>query len=35
MTVAQIKAIAVERGYTISSTLKADIINEFLTQQEA
>ena len=34
MTIAQIKALAQERGYTITSTLKADIIAEFLAQQE-
>lgn len=33
MTVSQIKAIAEERGYSITATLKADIIQEFLTQQ--
>ena len=33
MTIAEIKAIAEERGYTITETLKADIITEFLTQQ--
>ena len=33
MTIAQIEAIADERGYTITSTLKADIIEEFLEQQ--
>ena len=34
MTVAQIKALAEERGYTITATKKADIIQEFLDQQE-
>ena len=33
MTIAEIKALAAELGYSISKTLKADIINEFLTQQ--
>ena len=33
MTVAEIKAIAAERGYTITKTIKADIIAEFLQQQ--
>lgn len=33
MTIQQITDIADERGYTITQTLKADIINEFLTQQ--
>ena len=33
LTIDQIKAIARERGYTITKTLKADIIEEFLTQQ--
>jgi len=33
MTVAQIKALAAERGYSIKKTLKADIIAEFLEQQ--
>lgn len=33
MTIDQIKALAAERGYTITKTLKADIIAEFLTQQ--
>ena len=35
MTVQQIQAIATERGYTITQTLKADIITEFLAQQNA
>lgn len=34
MTIAQIKEIASEAGYTITKTLKADIIQEFLEQQE-
>ena len=33
MTVNEIKAIAEERGYSITATLKADIIQQFLTQQ--
>lgn len=33
MTVAQIKALAQECGYTITKSLKADIIDEFLSQQ--
>lgn len=33
MTIDQIKALAAEHGYTITKTLKADIIAEFLTQQ--
>lgn len=33
MTISEIKALAAELGYSISKTLKADIINEFLTQQ--
>ena len=35
MTVKEIKEIADERGYTISKVLKADIIEEFLSQQNA
>ena len=34
MTIAQIKALASELGYSITSTLKAEIIAEFLAQQE-
>lgn len=34
MTIAQIKALAEELGYTITKSLKADIIAEFLEQQE-
>lgn len=34
MTVAQIKALAVELDYSISKTKKADIVEEFLEQQE-
>lgn len=33
MTIAQIKALAEELGYTITATRKADIIAEFLSQQ--
>lgn len=33
MTVEHIKELAAERGYTIKATIKADIIAEFLTQQ--
>ena len=33
MTVAEIKALASELGYSITATKKADIIMEFLTQQ--
>lgn len=35
MTIAQIKALAEEMGYTITATRKADIIAEFLAEQEA
>lgn len=35
MTVSEIRALAVERGYSITASKKADIIAEFLTQQEA
>lgn len=34
MTIAQIKTLASELGYSITQTKKADIINEFLEQQE-
>ena len=34
MTIAEIKALASEMGYSITKTKKADIIAEFLTQQE-
>ena len=34
MTISEIKALADELGYTITSTKKADIITEFLSQQE-
>jgi hypothetical protein len=33
MTIKDIKALAEERGYTITKNLKADIIEEFLAQQ--
>lgn len=33
MTIAQIRELAAERGYTITANLKADIIAEFLEQQ--
>ena len=33
MTIAEIKALASELGYSIIETKKADIIAEFLTQQ--
>ena len=33
LTVAQIKAIAAERGYDMKETVKAKLIAEFLTQQ--
>lgn len=34
MTIAEIKALASELGYSITKTRKADIIAEFLEQQE-
>ena len=34
MTVAQLKALASERGYTLYQTKKADIIDEILMQRE-
>lgn len=34
MTIAEIKALATELGYSITMTRKADIIAEFLEQQE-
>lgn len=33
MTIAQIKALASDRGYTITASKKADIIAEFIAQQ--
>jgi hypothetical protein len=35
MTIPQIKSLAAGRGYSITKTLKADIINEYLKQQGA
>jgi hypothetical protein len=35
MTIAQIESLAEERGYIITQTLKADIIQEFLDQQNS
>ena len=35
MTVDEIKAIAAAKEYTITKTVKAEIIAEFLTQQGA
>lgn len=34
MTIAEIKALAEELGYSITKTRKADMIAEFLAQQE-
>lgn len=34
MTIAEIKSLAADLGYTITATKKADIIEEFLAQQE-
>lgn len=33
MTISEIKVLATELGYSITKTLKADIIAEFLEQQ--
>lgn len=33
LTIAQLKAVAAEKGYTITATKKADIIAEILAQQ--
>lgn len=33
MTIAEIKALAVELGYSITKTRKSEIIEEFLNQQ--
>lgn len=33
MTVAQIKSLAAERGYSITKIVRADIIDEFIAQQ--
>jgi hypothetical protein len=35
MTIAQIKTLADSLGYSITKSLKADIISEFLADQEA
>ena len=35
LTIGEIETIATARSYTITETLKADIITEFLTQQNA
>jgi len=35
MTIAEIKSLAADLGYSITKTLKADIIAQFLEQQEA
>lgn len=34
MTIAEIKALAADLGYTVTQTKKAEIIAEFLGQQE-
>lgn len=34
MTIAEIKTLAAELGYSITKTRKAEIISEFLEQQE-
>jgi hypothetical protein len=34
MTIAQIKALAGDLGYSITATKKADIITQFIEQQE-
>ena len=34
MTIAEIKALAEKLGYSITKTKKADIVAEFLVQQE-
>lgn len=33
MTITEIKSLAAELGYSITKTLKADIIQQFLEQQ--
>lgn len=33
MTIAEIKVLAVELGYSVTKTKKADIIEEFLSQE--
>ena len=35
MTIAEIRALAADLGYTLSESLKADIIASFLAEQEA
>ena len=35
LTISQLRALAQERGYTITATKKADIIAEIEAQQEA
>lgn len=35
LTISQLRALAQERGYTITATRKADIIAEIEAQQEA
>ncbi len=35
MTIAEIRALAADLGYTLSGSLKADIIASFLAEQEA
>lgn len=35
MTIAEIKSLAADLGYSITKTLKADIIAQFLAEQEA
>ena len=34
MTIAEIKALAGDFGYTLTETKKADIIEEFIAQQD-
>jgi hypothetical protein len=34
MTIAEIKALAAQLGYSITKTRKAEIIEEFIAQQE-
>ena len=34
MTIAEIKSLAAELGYSVTKTRKAEIIEEFLAQQE-
>ena len=35
MTIAEIRSLANDMGYSVTATKKADIIGEFLMQQEA